>query len=316
MKRLRGWILRFLSDLLHSRDAKVSGDLSAVAVFVDYDNAVLRAREAGFTLSFAKLRRLVGDRFGRIVFPKVFVSIRSFHPKAARILHDADFELVLCPLGVKDKDMVDTRMRSAIRRYAEHSSVSTIVVVSEDGDLVRNPELAHFVFDLGKRFEAIRVSNLRSELEGDDDEEGAPVVEQTRRKHELGIAIDRYGRDVRGETPGEQQDDDFVRDLMILLVDLFKNPPNRVAKTPTFHYLKKLLLERFRIHSSVWGESVYPGADLDRVMEDAIGALIGEEALLTKNGSNLTFYRPNSSHPAVARADEEAISLSANGTLS
>ncbi|MEK7643204.1 MAG: NYN domain-containing protein [Patescibacteria group bacterium] len=141
---------------------------SQIALFIDADNAKLRAEAAGYNLSFNQLREYC-RQFGRVVFAYVFISMKSRLQESVQALWQAGFVVILCPLALKDKDAVDAKMKDEVRKIAEFSLIDTIVVVSEDKDLTDDPILVHsYVRDLGKKIIFISPTEARQYLEGDD----------------------------------------------------------------------------------------------------------------------------------------------------
>lgn len=145
------------------------------AVLVDYDNVCGVMIKHGFQISFAKLRDFCRG-FGRIIFPDIFLSRNTFLSQTADkkveiidSLWQLGFEVIVCPKQLKDKDAVDIKMKARMRKYAEHSSVGKIIIVSEDADLLYDPEINEFVRDLGKEIVRVMPSKYRAELEGIDD---------------------------------------------------------------------------------------------------------------------------------------------------
>lgn len=138
-----------------------------VAVFVDYDNVCGVARELGISISYGKLRSYT-RKLGRVCFAEAFLSPHTTKKETIEQLWQAGFMVVACPFARKDKDSVDSQMQARTLAYAEHSSIDTIVVVSEDSDLFANHYLLNTINDFGKEFVSILPSQHRSELEGVD----------------------------------------------------------------------------------------------------------------------------------------------------
>ncbi len=139
-----------------------------VAVLVDFDNVAHSCLAAGFSCSFTRLREYVRT-FGRVPFAEVYLSpYSSYRQETVRMLHEAGWVTIMCPLASKDKDSVDAYIKARALSYAQDTNLQSIIIVSEDGDLTQDPHLNNTVQDLGKRFITVKPTVLKNEIAGED----------------------------------------------------------------------------------------------------------------------------------------------------
>lgn len=112
----------------------MSDDSEAIAVFIDYDNVAIGAREAGTGFSVGPLMERVLEE-GRVVIKKVYGDWTG-HDKAKRTLHEAGFDLMDIPArGWSGKNAADIRMVvDALDLCHNDNRIDTFVIVSGDSD--------------------------------------------------------------------------------------------------------------------------------------------------------------------------------------
>jgi len=106
----------------------------AIAVFIDYDNVAIGAREAGVSFKVGPLLERVLEE-GRVVVKRVYGDWTG-HDKAKRALHEAGFELTDIPArGWSGKNAADIRLVvDALDLCHNDKRIDTFVVVSGDSD--------------------------------------------------------------------------------------------------------------------------------------------------------------------------------------
>ncbi|TSC82512.1 MAG: hypothetical protein G01um101419_558, partial [Parcubacteria group bacterium Gr01-1014_19] len=138
-----------------------------VAMLVDYDNTKLAARDAGFSISFFKLREHARS-FGDLWLSDVFLS--PFASRDSNIIEQmsaAGYQAIVCPRGSKEKDAVDSKMNWRARQYIEIPGVDVVVIVSRDTDF---NDLAVFAADRHKKVIYIDVVTEKVIVRGVDQE--------------------------------------------------------------------------------------------------------------------------------------------------
>ena len=109
-------------------------DSQAIAVFVDYDNVAIGAREAGVGFRIGPLLERVLEE-GRVVVKRVYGDWTG-HDKQKRAMHEAGFELTDIPArGWSGKNAADIRMVvDALDLCHQDPRIDTFVIVSGDSD--------------------------------------------------------------------------------------------------------------------------------------------------------------------------------------
>jgi len=112
----------------------VNGDTEAIAVFIDFDNVAIGAREAGVPFKVGPLLERVLEE-GRVVFKRVYADWTG-HDKQKRSMHEAGFELIDIPArGWSGKNAADIRMVvDALDLCHDDPRIDTFVVVTGDSD--------------------------------------------------------------------------------------------------------------------------------------------------------------------------------------
>ena len=254
-----------------------------VVVLVDYENVVLRAKKEGFSVSFSRLRELVRS-FGQVCEAVVFIPPHvATDAETVTILCDAGFEVVACPLEKKDKDAVDAYLKAHARRKALWSQATTFIIVSEDADLSRDPDLTSIVQDVGKTVEFLRPTEHRQAIEGMDI---ATEIKPTEFQQECEQAID----DLLAE---QEPTDTQARETYRFMADVIKN---------AYDAGESAELGFRQLTDRVWAQLV---DDWHRIFNDshvrtALSALIGKGLIEPIQARHIRYYKFNHDHPSVA----------------
>ncbi len=222
-------------DLQPLRDEEVSpkrgGDFpnlaepretETVIAAIDFDNVTIGAQRAGFNLSWGRLIEFIRS-FGKIALtPEVYLP-----PQANRnenifgVLWAAGIKPVICPLRNKDRDDVDRKMLLEARRMMDVPGVTTLLIVSSDGDF---DDLVHYAKDRKIKVVQVNVANHRAELEGTD---AQPKLRLARMEGSLVRAVelltektDLHRELVHGSLPAlEKNEAVFIATVIQLIFD-------------------------------------------------------------------------------------------------
>lgn len=252
-------------------------------ILVDFENTVLSAAEREFPVSFSRLRDFLRN-FGDIVFAEVFVGPK--HRDADRVLADADWRVIACPLSRKEMDAVDATLLESVQRIISHfrESVDQLVVVTRDRELLRSIEAA--AKDRGVRVLPVDILTVRKDVEGEDASPQIYVGPEVRR-------FTRILRDYQKAAPGGLAAEEiptqhlaFVKDVLEALTrrDETTRAPFRVLE----EYANSKLEPRWDRIKRSW-------------LRAALTALAHLEVLSKHQtvGGTFTYYTLNRSHPLV-----------------
>ncbi len=268
-----------------------------VAILVDFDNVVLCASEASYKVSFTKLRDYCRT-FGAVAFAEVFLSARLFdeeaHPEVeGRVrlinsLNTAGFKVVVCPKGLKDRDQVDSYLKSSGLSFARSSLAKKIIVVSDDSDF-KDPNFIHPIEDMGKEVIILRPSDLGDKI-GDKDGGGETLLFDSR-KREFSRILELIAR---GETDLPEETKQAVSFIKVVVRKVFELTTPERNRYPFRHIINLAWKSIF----DQWGE-IYTKEDLEAAM-GAIGdkGLIERKAVEVSGVTIFKYYRPNRAHPA------------------
>ena len=202
--------------------------LPRIILLVDHDNATMRAREAQFNLSFARLKEYARKQ-GRVLFADVFISPYSNRPEQVAVLWQAGFQVIACPMATKDKDAVDQKLNWRARQYLSETDVEVVLIASADRDFA---ELKDFARDRHREVRFIDTARERPELEGN---EVAPQLPLSRTLSEFAIAIGNLENQRAGATLRARQQMEFVQAVVAGLVARERDEAGRHS---AFNYLK------------------------------------------------------------------------------
>ncbi len=254
------------------RRAKPTGVSGATAVLVDVDNVVLGFKKEGLTVSFLKLKEYLRAALGIIGFCDAYVSPRSDSILVAA-LWDAGFDVIICPMGSKDKDAVDEKMRLRGLKYLLTTGIRQVAVVSRDSDF---RPLVSEAADRGKKVILVNLTADMRELSGIDPAVAVPYSRPVQR------FLDAL-ECVRSRRPGSSQDTDcgFVTHVASLVRGDFRDShddrhPDAISKRVRARLLQK------------WRPS-YLVSDIDA----AIKALLESGALHRSGSSGLRLEDKN-----------------------
>lgn len=249
-----------------------------VILLVDYDNATMRAREAQFNLSFARLKEYARKQ-GRVIFADAFISPHSSRQDQIACLWQAGFQVIVCPMATKDKDAVDQKLSWRARQYITETAADLVLIASADRDFV---ELKDFARDRHKQVRFIDTAMLRPDLEGS---EVAPQLPLSRTLSEFTIAISNMEHKQTPSTPRARQQMEFVQAVISALAIRERDENGRRA---AFLYLKNNLWPRLQ---GRWGKS-FTSNDL----HSALTSLVNAEVLAKNTTRDMNFYTLNPTH--------------------
>jgi len=127
--------------------------MKKVAVLVDYENIAFSKISEGKVVDFPALIETIRGEIGVVKVALAFLPIGvSLSDDTIRELDKAGIDCVVCPRydtsSGKEKDRVDSRMIALAKKlFDEHSDVTDIALVSNDGDFT---PLATFFKQRGK----------------------------------------------------------------------------------------------------------------------------------------------------------------------
>ncbi|MBI3114684.1 MAG: NYN domain-containing protein [Candidatus Harrisonbacteria bacterium] len=257
-------------SLVHADAAK---QRKRVAVFVDYENAILAAKQAGYRLSFAELLKEMSAR-GDVVFAFMFIPPHTgMRQEEVRKLWGAGFMVVYCPMGSKDKDAVDHKLEMHARDIVRETNVDTIVIVSEDSDFL---PVANYAMRFGKSVERFFPSE-HPELAGCDNPRELFKRPQAQRwESSVDVAL---GKSVAG-THDEQCRADFLRAIVAAIQQI-----ERVGNGEVFA-LDALLGRVWARIRNAWDSYGY-GIGMAR---EAVNALIERKVVVKCHTKGTNYY--------------------------
>lgn len=245
----------------------------SIAVFVDYENAVRRAQEAGFHISFTRLLEEMRVR-GNVVFAEVFIPPHVGRQEVeVRKLWDAGWVVIYCPLRHKDKDAVDEKLSLRARDIVRETNVSGIVIVSEDVDFM---PLMSYAKNHGKSVERFLPSE-HQELAGcEHPRELFQRPEIRCWQSAVDIAL---GQSSAG-TPDEQGRADFIRAIVKTMHGVERQRSHRELD---FNGLIDLI---WRLIKSEWNRYGYSIG----MAREAISTLVERKVVVRCHTTGLNYY--------------------------
>jgi uncharacterized LabA/DUF88 family protein len=245
-----------------------------VAALVDYDNVIGHARDEGFGLSFEKLRGLMRT-FGRVLFADAYVPQVNNRSEVVARLSKADFRVIACPQGYKDKDSVDEKMKGDARKYLQSTPVSKVLIVSRDSDF---HDLAGFAADLHKQVSFIDIVKERAKIEGYDE---APQLFRSRALERFTKALEHLKSNWNGLSAEEERCVKFLKEIIRAVSEKEKKYPRNTS----FRFLQDLLWRENRIR---WENTWRP-----LELQNAMSALVEDDVLRKNTGmgrENRTYH--------------------------
>lgn len=268
-----------------------------VVILVDFDNVVLCSSEANYKVSFTKLRDYCRT-FGTVVFAEIFLSAQLFdeeaHPefegrvRLINSLNTAGFKVVVCPKGLKDRDQVDSYLKSSGLSFARNSLVKKIIVVSNDSDF-NDPNFIHPIEDMDKEVIILRPSDLGDKI-GEVDGGGETLLFDSRKREFSRIleVISRGETDLHADT---KQAISFIKAVVRKVFELTTPERNQYPFRHIINLAWKNIIDQ-------WGK-LYTKEDLEAAMGAiADKGLIEKKAVVIGGVTVFKYYRPNRAHPA------------------
>lgn len=275
---------------------------SLIAVLVDFDNTVLCSADAHYKVSFDRLRDYART-FGTIAFAEVFISARILDVQAypeieGRVrlinsLNRSGFRVIACPLGEKDRDQVDSYLKSSGSALATNSLVQKIIVVSDDSDF-NDPNFIHPIKDLGKEVVILRPSDLGDKI-SDVDGRGEGFLIGARKKEFCRI-IDLEPSQFDSVAAETRQAAMFIRAVLSTAFTLTTPTGNQFPFKHIANLAWKSLPEHWRGLYSKDDVLAAMGAIADRGLIEKVETRIAGKVVFKH-------YRPNRNHPAIVRLD-------------
>lgn len=261
-----------------------------IAVLVDFDNVIGVGRKWGCSVSFLKLREYLRE-FGEVALAEVVLSPKSNRGENIERLAAAQFDIYLSAQRLKDKDDVDAVIKARALRFAHHTNVATIVVVSDDGDFGKDPRFVAAIADLGKKLYPLRPSYHLREIEGKDD---GIEADFSRRSKEIQKLIEESLEAGLDPISGYDQNLlDFIMCVMRAIAEI-------TGKLDVFQKRQHFK----QLQGSVWREieERWRGGTLrESDVGDVMGALKIRGILLNHQADHLTYYRLDQNHPVVKK---------------
>ncbi len=251
-----------------------------VAALVDYDNTELGAKDAGFRISFFKLKEHLRT-FGDIWLADVFLSPFSTRKDGVVTqLCAAGFQAISCPMGTKEKDSVDSQINWRARQYLEIPGVDVVVIVSRDSDF--NP-LAVFASDRHKKVIFVDVTAEKMNVRGVDQEVEIP------HSREYESFKDAYKFLENSMSPSDAETIkrfEFLKDIVCSLRDQAKPQSFKGMHGDVEMKLRPKWGDQFR------GES----------FRQALSVLVDSKVILQMVGNDTVQYKINQNHVAFINA--------------
>ncbi|TSC81932.1 MAG: hypothetical protein G01um101420_715 [Parcubacteria group bacterium Gr01-1014_20] len=298
--RFVAWLFPKVAKIGTPGDSKTENGTDSnnlVAILVDFDNVVLCASEASYKVSFTKLRDYCRS-FGTVAFAEVFLSAQLFdeeaHPefegkvRLINSLNNAGFKVVICPRGLKDRDQVDSYLKSSGLSLARNSLVKKIIVVSDDSDF-KDPNFIHPIEDMDKEVIILRPSDLGDKI--NDKDGGGETLLFDSRKREFSRILELVAR---GETSLHEETRQAIAFIKVVVRKVFELTTPERNQYPFRHIINlawKGIIDQ-------WGE-IYTKEDLEAAMGAiADKGLIEKKAVVIGGVTVFKYYRPNRAHPA------------------
>ncbi|MEK7640906.1 MAG: NYN domain-containing protein [Patescibacteria group bacterium] len=253
---------------------------SVVAVLVDYDNAESGAKDAGFRMSFFKLKEHLRT-FGDIWMADVYLSPFSARKDGVITqLWAAGFQAISCPMGTKEKDSVDSQINWRARQYLEIQGVDVVVIVSRDSDF--NP-LAVFAADRHKKVIFVDVAAEKMNVRGVDQEVEIP------HSREYESFQDAYKFLENSMSPSDVETIkrfDFIKDIINSLRDQ--------VKPQSFKGIQSVVELKLQ---AKWGDQFARES-----FRQALSVLVDSKVIIQMVGAATVQYRINQDHTAYINA--------------
>ena len=151
--------------IVETKHCEVKGNIRKVVVLVDYENASESATLSGCILDLKQLIKECVERIGVVKVALVFAPLYLVTEEKIEEFDTAGFDCIACPKRTvygKEKDRVDSRMISIAKKlFDEHSDVTDIVIVSNDGDFT---PLVTFFKHRGKRVTLFGLGDISNTL--------------------------------------------------------------------------------------------------------------------------------------------------------
>lgn len=263
---------------------------SGIVVLIDYDNAVSRAQENKFSLSFGKLKEYLRG-FGTILFADALLSpTATGRAETIAQLWDSGFRVIACPMGHKDKDAVDAKLNWLARQYLDQPNIHALYIVSMDQDF---RELADFAADMGKKVEFVDVAAINAQVAGFD--------------QKIAISFSRQSENWTSALKFLEQGIEPVQVDTIQRVRFLRDIIRACEAKPAHQFMAFQVLHDFiwKMISQTW-EKVYHSGELRSVMT----AMNHNNVLQKNNGLKLTYYELNLNNPVVINALRRKIAVS------
>ncbi|HEY4475325.1 MAG TPA: NYN domain-containing protein, partial [Candidatus Paceibacterota bacterium] len=247
------------------------------------------ARGLHFTVSFKKLKDILRT-YGRIIFADAFLSPATSNPQTITSLWNAGFQVIVCPMGSKDTDAVDSKLEWRARQYLRESTVAKVFVVSRDRDF---SELVNFAADLGKQAVLFDIERHRGAIEGTEEE----IVIELPQGKQVALfmrAVDYVGQGLSGLRPDDELRIKFLKDVIAAVSGKEEDNRRVGLRPPSFHVMHGSLIG---VLGGQWRQSF-------TVMDfrNALTALVQQNAIVRRENHVTTFYELNREHPAVKAA--------------
>lgn len=258
--------------------------LANVVALVDYDNAFIGARDAGFNLSFSRLKDFLRG-FGNLIFSDVFIPpYATRRAEVVGILDQAGYQIIACPMASKDKDAVDSKLKWRAFVYLSLAEIEEVVIVSRDQDF---RDLEKFAADRHKKVRFVDVVREREKIQGYDGQ--VQLIKNTfESNYERAVGYLASGN-LASLTNDEQQRVDLLKDIILTIADR----PNADNEKMDFRMLQRYIW--LKIYQK-WNRSV-PESHL----EYALSALLSDRVLIDIIALRSVFYTLNRNHHIVMR---------------
>ncbi|MBI2024853.1 MAG: NYN domain-containing protein [Candidatus Harrisonbacteria bacterium] len=257
---------------------------SFFAALLDYDNVLGSARNAGFPISFSRLRELV-RKFGKILFAEAFLSPTTNRPEIVAKLDKAGWTVVACPPEAKDKDSVDAHIINRALNYLHLSSLGGVVVISRDRDFIN---LEHSAADVHKTCAFLNVVVEKENVEGYDEQSGNPL-------YESGM-VDRFGKAIEqirsswgGLVAAEEERVRFVGEIIRTIANRYSS--DHLGFKQMLWWLWECLKLR-------WGRIF----EREHHLKSAMTAMVNRQVLLRHEGHSYVYYTLNQQDKCVVNS--------------
>ncbi len=261
--------------------------VTRVIALVDFDNIRGDAQEAGFVISFTRMKEYIRTFGDQVLFADVFVSpAGAAKTEMIAQLWNAGFHVIMCPMASKDKDAVDSKMNWRARQYISATNVNLVLIFSKDRDF---RELADFAADFGKdcKVAFVDIVAQRGHLEGHN-----ALVPLTASRQLAGFekAVEYLARGLSGVTQIEGQRVLFLKQIIRVMCD--RESRNNAPPFP-FKQLESYVWDRV---AYAW-KQIFSISDLGK----ALTALHESKVILKNEGDRMNYYTINQASPAVRK---------------